>query len=241
MKKEQKICYYCTSIEEVNMAIEKLKTFCPLANIQINRRNFNVWWYVYDGNYITYAINQPKGYSLAYFSDNAHLYSCHNNVTNCKKPACGGCEFWYPDNAPELDLTKILKEKDEVYSTTEGVGIVSQMNILPQSPIIVKFCDKPFRSWSFTKEGKFGGNVNGECVLFPSKTQRDWSRFLRCPFEKGELIAVSMSKNPNTTDIYLRHFEYIKNDFYYCSVGITDNWKYAWKLTELPIPLKLKE
>ena len=42
---------------------------------------------------------------------------------------------------------------------------------------------------TFDKKGKYKGIENGECQLFPSKDQRDWSKFQR-PFKDGDICCV---------------------------------------------------
>lgn len=84
-----------------------------------------------------------------------------------------------------LDLTKILEgcpEGTKFYSTTLGevsfVGICLSSNY----PIIVKAYNKHSAvtsSESFTIDGRYSWFYDGECTLFPSKDQRDWSKFVR--------------------------------------------------------------
>ena len=84
-----------------------------------------------------------------------------------------------------LDLTKILEgcpEGTKFYSTTLGevsfVGICLSSNY----PIIVKAYNKHSAvtaSESFTIDGRYSWFYDGECTLFPSKDQRDWSKFER--------------------------------------------------------------
>ena len=40
---------------------------------------------------------------------------------------------------------------------------------------------------TFDKKGKYKGIENGECQLFPSKDQRDWSKF-QGPFKDGDVV-----------------------------------------------------
>ena len=84
-----------------------------------------------------------------------------------------------------LDLTKILDgcpEGTKFYSTTLGevsfVGICLSSNY----PIVVKAYNKhsiATASESFTIDGRYSWFYDGECTLFPSKNQRDWSKFER--------------------------------------------------------------
>ncbi|MBQ7280570.1 MAG: hypothetical protein IJR13_07615 [Bacteroidales bacterium] len=94
-----------------------------------------------------------------------------------------------------LDLTKILKVGQEVYSPVFGYGIVvsTSNDIIDEKytyPILVRFSHANredaisdagcavFRE-IFTKEGKYTylASADAECVLFPSKENRDWGSF----------------------------------------------------------------
>ena len=89
-----------------------------------------------------------------------------------------------------IDLTKILNgcpNGFELYSTLCGTvlfrGIHNRYNI-DEYPVKCECDDGQFMC--FTKEGCFFDNYNGaECVIFPSKTQRDWSKFA-APWYKKE-------------------------------------------------------
>lgn len=87
----------------------------------------------------------------------------------------------------ELNLCEILKDCPtgfELYSSVYGKVKFARID------------KKSTRSWidvitengvymSFTSEGKLSIKCNGECVLFPSKDQRDWSKFT-APWLKKE-------------------------------------------------------
>lgn len=73
-----------------------------------------------------------------------------------------------------LDLCLILKDcpKDtKLYCTFLG-NVIFQY--IEEDRIIIK---NSYDSWSLLKDGAF--NPEGECVLFPSREQRDWSKFKR--------------------------------------------------------------
>ena len=73
-----------------------------------------------------------------------------------------------------LDLCLILKDcpKDtKLYCTFLGDVI---FQYIEEDRIIIK---NSYDSWSLLKDGAF--NPEGECVLFPSREQRDWSKFKR--------------------------------------------------------------
>ena len=83
-----------------------------------------------------------------------------------------------------LDLTKILEgcpEGTKLYSIIYGevafVGIIDN-NYYPIKVVFLKL-DKSIATAYVTKDGKDDYNANGECTFFPSKDQRDWSKFVR--------------------------------------------------------------
>ena len=87
-----------------------------------------------------------------------------------------------------VDLTKILKNCPadfELYSPVCGYCVFEKLDTkLPGYPIVVK-TDLCF--YNFTKEGYFlSGFNNTECLLFPSKDQRDWSKFTAPWYKKGK-------------------------------------------------------
>ena len=85
----------------------------------------------------------------------------------------------------KLNLVEILKDcpKDwELYSPM--FGKVKFRNIVQGDyPIVVELSDTFYEG--FMADGKFTQKYDGECMLFPSKTQRDWSKFM-APWYKKE-------------------------------------------------------
>lgn len=77
-----------------------------------------------------------------------------------------------------LNLVEILKDcpkGTKLYSTV--FGEVKFMGIKENAPypIIVKVNDENFES--FTADGRMLVYFDGECTLFPSRTQRNWAEF----------------------------------------------------------------
>ena len=82
-----------------------------------------------------------------------------------------------------IDLTKILKKcpkGTKLYSSVLGEiefeGVTDNVNY----PIIVKLNEEQFGERiieTFTSDGRLIATCEGECVLFPSRDQRDWSKF----------------------------------------------------------------
>ena len=85
-----------------------------------------------------------------------------------------------------LDLTKILEgcpEGTKLYSTVNGEVIFQNVaSFSCNYPITTTAYNKNANSTKkvcFAKSGIYMLDYDGECVLFPSKDQRDWSKFER--------------------------------------------------------------
>ena len=84
-----------------------------------------------------------------------------------------------------LDLTKILEGCPvgiKFYSILQGEVSFININILAEHPIIVSVYNKHadvIVHDSYAKDGRYNSFYDGECTLFPSKDQRDWSKFER--------------------------------------------------------------
>lgn len=84
-----------------------------------------------------------------------------------------------------LDLTKILEGcpvGTKFYSILQGEVSFINIDILAEHPIIVsvynKHADVIVHDY-YAKDGRYNSFYDGECTLFPSKDQRDWSKFER--------------------------------------------------------------
>ena len=78
-----------------------------------------------------------------------------------------------------IDLTKILKgcpKGIKFYSTIYGEV---EFSTIENGPYPVTFITKHFSLISFAPNGRYLENYDGECTIFPSKYQRDWSKFER--------------------------------------------------------------
>lgn len=78
----------------------------------------------------------------------------------------------------DLNLEKILKycqKGTKLYSTVFGEVKLEEVKENSRYPITVKTKIECFES--FTSSGRWMKNYDGECLLFPSKEQRDWSKF----------------------------------------------------------------
>jgi hypothetical protein len=80
-----------------------------------------------------------------------------------------------------MDILKDCPKGTKLYSTIYGeVEIVEiRNNCTIKDPIIYKYknVDGDYYVGSATIDGKFTAFPDGECTLFPSKDQRDWSKF----------------------------------------------------------------
>lgn len=84
-----------------------------------------------------------------------------------------------------LNLVKILKDcpRDwKLYSPIFGEVLFANI-IHDDYPIVVELSDTLYKN--FMADGKISDKYDGECMLFPSKTQRDWSKFT-APWHKKE-------------------------------------------------------
>ena len=96
-----------------------------------------------------------------------------------------------------LNLVEILKGcrigtklYSPIYGDVELVNVLQGKDV--KYPIRVKLNE--YASESFAEDGRLNEEFSGECMLFPSKEQRDWGKFkpkkpkfdpkTLCPFEK---------------------------------------------------------
>ena len=79
-----------------------------------------------------------------------------------------------------MDLVKILKtckKGTELYSPLYGTVYFIEIREDSECPIFIEFFYKGNRALSsFTEEGKLDKFYLGECMLYPSKDQRDWNQ-----------------------------------------------------------------
>ena len=124
-----------------------------------------------------------------------------------------------------LNLVEILKgcpKGTKLYSTVYGEVEFDCINKREEYP--VRYVNSEGLELSVTVQGLLFSHFDGECTLFPSKEQRDWSQFkpkkpkfdpkTLCPFEK---VLVYFNGIWNC-DL----FSYIKADFCVCVSGSID-------------------
>ena len=87
-----------------------------------------------------------------------------------------------------IDLTKILKDCPKgwkFYSSIYGDIIFDGIGPIQNYPIIFSLSLDNTYHISVTKQGQLYSKYVGECTVFPSKEQRDWSKFT-APWLKEE-------------------------------------------------------
>ena len=79
-----------------------------------------------------------------------------------------------------LDLTEILKDAPKgtkLWSPICGDCELFNIDYTCKAFPIVCIGDEDGLEWHFKADGSFTENTGGECVLFPSKGNRDWATF----------------------------------------------------------------
>ena len=134
-----------------------------------------------------------------------------------------------------IDLTKILKdcpEGTEFYHAGCGRVWFYCIDLNLSCPIRLSLSDEIFDNLGVTSKGTINKDYNGECLLFPSKGQRDLSKFT-APWNKKEKFDPKTFKPFDRVLVkdgfshrwYIGIFSrYIKNDIYpYKCIG--NNYK----------------
>ena len=122
-----------------------------------------------------------------------------------------------------IDLTKILKDcpkGTKLYSTIHGeVTLIDSNDTSQHYPISVRLNDKTVEI--FTYEGKLLNKFDGECILFPSKDQRDWSKFTAPWYKKEKFDPKTLNafdrvlvRNYKTTKWRCEHFSHFDGGNY---------------------------
>ena len=89
-----------------------------------------------------------------------------------------------------MNIAEILKycpEGTKLYSLVDGEVTLRRVEDSEYAQYPIEVNTNIYRSNSYTKDGLFYDNSFGKCVLFPSKDQRDWSKF-RIPVKKGDIM-----------------------------------------------------
>lgn len=120
-----------------------------------------------------------------------------------------------------MDLTKILKVGDKVYSPLGGYGEVLSINNTVSLPIKIRWNNTDWSS--FTKEGKYY-SFSPECLLFPSENNRDWSTWgtkKEYPFKPFDKVLVRDDAGYDQDHWCCDFFSHVNND---CFVTTGGEW-----------------
>lgn len=125
-----------------------------------------------------------------------------------------------------LDLVKILKDcprGTKLYSTINGEVTFDCVDNNKGYPIVVN-CT--YGSIRYTRNGRFDKRCDGECVLFPSKDQRDWNKF-KAPVKKSENNTLEpfdrvLVRNANDFLWRCNFFSHFFQNVAYCTAGTWD-------------------
>lgn len=110
-----------------------------------------------------------------------------------------------------IDLTKILEncpEGTRFYSPIFGEVDFQRIRSDDENAIVIT---KGVVTASFTKKGLYYADLSEECLLFPSKEQRDWSKFT-APWLKKERFDPKMLKAFDK--VLVNHDDIWKVDFF---------------------------
>lgn len=112
-----------------------------------------------------------------------------------------------------MNIAEILKDcpkGTKLYSTIYGEVRLLSVNDNNKYPITIEIDNDGAES--FTSDGKLYFDYNGECTLFPSKDNRDWSTFKvlnkECKFKPFDKVLV---RAENTNKWYIDLFSHIDN------------------------------
>ena len=134
-----------------------------------------------------------------------------------------------------VDLNKILKycpKGWEFYSSIHGVVNFEELNTSDKYPVIISY--KNGKLESFGADGRLFLDYAGECVLFPSKDQRDWSKFT-APWYKKEKFDPNtlqpfdkiLARNIHSENWNCDIFSNINDNEPYKYNTISNYWKYC--------------
>ena len=126
----------------------------------------------------------------------------------------------------KLNLVEILKDCPKgikLYSTI--FGKVKFSHVENDTYPIVLDVRKGFK-FRVSQDGRYINDFNGECTLFPSREERDWSKFNPkkdwfvppCEFKDGDILSYQ-NKCLNNRTIYIYRYHEIYNTTYYVALS----------------------
>lgn len=87
-----------------------------------------------------------------------------------------------------INILKHCPEGTKLYSPIYGEVTFTRISIINTILVKATKSNGEITSVDFNRFGRFSGEFsNSECVLFPSKDQRDWDKF-RIPAKKGDIM-----------------------------------------------------
>ena len=131
-----------------------------------------------------------------------------------------------------LNLVEILKDcpkGTKLYSSVFGGVELDHVDIRANYPIVIRLKDLDVRE-CITTEGTLFTEYDGECILFPSREQRDWSKFnpkkdwlvSTCEFKDGDILSYQCEGFKNRS-IYIYRYHKRFNTSYYVALSGDDN------------------
>lgn len=130
----------------------------------------------------------------------------------------------------ELNLCEILKDcptGTKLWSPVWGNMTLIQINDVSIYPIVLSA--DGFNNVSLHSDGRMYGVKESECILFPSKEQRDWSkfkvhekRFNPKEFKPFDKVLVRDYLSDNWMADFFEKIE--ENDIYYNVTCVTSKW-----------------
>ena len=135
-----------------------------------------------------------------------------------------------------IDLTEILKDcpkGTKFYTSIFGEVEFDGIDYDKIYPIIIRLSDN--NTENLTADGKMYENLDGECILFPSREQRSWSKFTAPWLKKGKFDPKTLKpfdevvvRNIESNTWRIEYFSHInerrKPYQFYCS---GDNFAYC--------------
>lgn len=110
-----------------------------------------------------------------------------------------------------MNIAEILKDcpkGTKLYSPVYGDVYLLRVMSTTYSIVVRPDSDNDF-TVSFTSDGRLNANFNGECMLFPSKENRDWRTFNKeVTFKTGDFVYRKLKNGSEWISIHSR----IKND-----------------------------
>ena len=131
-----------------------------------------------------------------------------------------------------IDLTKILKDCPEEWEFYSSIyGNVKFLKVGNDTDYPIKFSviykDGIERNSSVTKQGSFLASYDGECTFFPSREQKNWSKFTAPWYKKDKFDPKTLqsfdrviARDAISRDWRCDIFSHIKSDIFpYRCVG----------------------